>query len=97
MHVPTRDFGKSRSRVHLDPETEMLGVEVNCGIYVVHDVTEARGHGSSFPSSGPTDVERIRITTRRQRLTTCWDRTRLPNCHAAAAFGSPFSTRKLTK
>ena len=46
MHVSARDFGESRSRVHLDLETEMPGVEVDPGDYVVHDVAEARGHGS---------------------------------------------------
>ena len=52
MHIPARDFGKSRRRVHLDLETEMLRIEVDCGTHVIHDVAKARGHGSVLSSLG---------------------------------------------
>src|SRR5215472_10022856 len=52
MHVPTRDFGKSRCRMHLDLETEMPGVELDRGIHVVYDIAETSGHGSFLPLLG---------------------------------------------
>src|SRR5262249_28767263 len=36
MHVAARNLGEARSRMHLDPETKMLGVEVDRSIHVVH-------------------------------------------------------------
>jgi hypothetical protein len=66
MHVPARDFGKSWSRVHLDLETEMLGIELDRTIHIVYDIADARGHCSFLSFLGlTTDLERIRLTTRR--------------------------------
>jgi hypothetical protein len=57
--------------MHLDLETEMLGVELDRSIHVVYDVAEARSHWSrpSFARLRPFP-ERIRITAIRQRLIT---------------------------
>src|SRR6516225_12179168 len=89
MHVPTRDFGKSRSRVHLDLETEMPGVELDRAIHVVYDIAEARGHGSFLSFLGlacrsRTYPYRSETSTSHYMFATP---TKLQNCHATAAFG----------
>src|SRR4051812_20497164 len=71
MHLPTRDFGKPRGRVHLDLKTEMLGVEVDRDLCVVYDVAHARGHDfvplSSLFASHRTYPYRSETSTSRSR------------------------------